>query len=131
MKNSKTSTVLWRQKQEKTIILEQLEKTPIVQVACEKTWISRATYYRWVKDDKVFAKSTREYMQRWISMMNDLAESQLLKSVKEWNMTWIIFWLKSRHTAYNSKVEITDTREKQELTNEEKKIVQNVLKKYK
>ena len=42
--------VVARQMHNKTIILEQLQKAPIVQIACEKTGISRATYYRWRKE---------------------------------------------------------------------------------
>ena len=120
-----------RQKQDKLILLDQLEKTPIIQIACEKTWIARATYYRWIKDDKIFAENAKKALQKWIAIMNDLAESQLLKSVKDWNMTGIIFWLKSRHPSYWMKVEITDVREKRELTENEKKIIKEVLKKYK
>ncbi len=33
-------------------------------------------------------------------MMNDMAESQLLRRVNEGNMTAVIFWLKSRHCDY-------------------------------
>ena len=75
MKTNKTSSIIWRQKQEKKLLLEQLEKTPIIQIVCEKTWISRATYYRWIKEDKEFAKNSRESLLKWISIMNDLAES--------------------------------------------------------
>ena len=46
-------------KKDKELILEQLRKTPIVQVACEKTGIARATYYRWRKKDKRFLEGCR------------------------------------------------------------------------
>ncbi|MDD5376631.1 MAG: phBC6A51 family helix-turn-helix protein [Candidatus Gracilibacteria bacterium] len=131
MAPKKSSIVAGRQKQEKFLMIEQLEKTPIVQIACEKTGISRATYYRWLKDDKEFCKHSREALQKGISIMNDLAESQLLRSVKDGNLTGIIFWLKSRHSSYGSRIEITAGVERGELTSEEKKIVQSVLKKYK
>ena len=34
--------------------LDELRKVPIVQVACEKTGLSRNSVYRWRKDDKEF-----------------------------------------------------------------------------
>ena len=63
-------------------------------------------------------------------MMNDLAESQLLKAVKDGNMSAIAFWLRSRHTSYSTKLEIVDIPEREELTKEQKEIVRRVLKAY-
>jgi hypothetical protein len=63
--------------------------------------------------------------------MNDVAESQLLKGMKDGNMTAIIFWLKSRHSAYGMKLEIVDTPDKDSLTKEQKETIARVLKKYK
>lgn len=101
MKNNDSSdTILSRKREEKRCLIEQLEKTPIVQVACEKVGVGRATYYRWMKDDKEFAQQAKIAHHRGILLMNDYAESQLLKSVKDGNMTAIIFWLKSRHSTY-------------------------------
>lgn len=62
--------------------------------------------------------------------MNDMAESQLLKNIKDGNMTAIIFWLKSRHSAYGNRVEITDGREREELTKDQELLIKRVLKKY-
>jgi ACT domain-containing protein len=36
---------------EKDALLEQLKKTPIIQIACEKIGLSRTTYYRWYQAD--------------------------------------------------------------------------------
>ena len=48
MNKARTSNkILKRQKKEKLLLIEQLSKYPVVQVACEKTGVSRATYYRW------------------------------------------------------------------------------------
>lgn len=54
------SSLQKRIKQEKNVLLEQLEKTPIVQIACEKSGVARSTYYRWMQSDKVFARQSRE-----------------------------------------------------------------------
>ena len=124
-------TLQSRIKREKLLLLEHLEKTPIVQIACEKSGVARSTYYRWIQKDKAFAKSARESLAKWVSIMNDLAESQLLKSVRDGNMTGIIFWLKSRHNSYGTKVEIVDAPDKEELTKEQREVIQRVLQKYK
>lgn len=120
-----------RIKQEKQVLLEHLEKTPIVQIACEKSWVGRSTYYRWMQADKVFSRQAREALSKWVAMMNDLAESQLLKAVRDGNMTAIAFWLRSRHTSYGNKLEIVDTQDREELTKEQKAVVRRVLKTYK
>ncbi len=120
-----------RIKQEKQVLLEHLEKTPIVQIACEKSWVGRSTYYRWMQADKVFSRQAREALSKWVAMMNDLAESQLLKAVRDGNMTAIAFWLRSRHASYGNKLEIVDTQDKEELTKEQKAVVRRVLKTYK
>jgi len=47
MKNKDNQiTVRDRIKVEQDLIIEQLKKTPIVQVACEKCGVGRSTYYR-------------------------------------------------------------------------------------
>ena len=58
MKNKKEeSEVKKRISSEKMLILEQLKKTPIVQIACEKVGVGRSTYYRWKKEDSKFSSS--------------------------------------------------------------------------
>lgn len=117
--------------EEKKILLEHLEKTPIVQIACEKSGVGRSTYYRWLEQDKKFARSAKQALVKWVLTMNDLAESQLLKSVRDGNMTAIIFWLKSRHLSYWNKLEIVENTDKEELTKAQKEVIRRVLKQYK
>lgn len=120
-----------RIREDKNLLLEHLEKTPIVQIACEKSGVGRSTYYRWLQSDLIFAKKAKKALQRWVFLMNDVAESQLLKGMKDGNMTAIIFWLKSRHSAYGMKLEIVDTPDKESLTKAQKETIARVLKKYK
>jgi len=125
-----TQNIISRIKTDKTLLLEHLEKTPIVQIACEKGGIGRSTYYRWLQSDPVFAKKAKKALQRWVFLMNDVAESQLLKGMKDGNMTAIIFWLKSRHSVYGNKIEIIDTPEKEALTKAQREVIRRVLKNY-
>ncbi|RJR27208.1 hypothetical protein C4561_02855 [candidate division WWE3 bacterium] len=100
-------TIQKRKKADQNLLLEQLKKTPIVQFACEKSGIGRATYYRWRKEDHSFAEMADQALQESVSLINDLAESQLLSSIRDKNMTAIIFWLKYRHKSYSNKLELS------------------------
>lgn len=101
------STIDMRQEQDKQAILENLRKIPIIQIACERTGINRSTYYRWKKLDPIFAKAADEAIKTGLSLVNDLAESQLIAAIRDQNMSGIIFWLKHRHKAYKNKIEIS------------------------
>ena len=96
-----------RQQKEKELLIEQLKKTPIVQVACEKVGIGRATYYRWKKEDQAFAEHAEFALNEGASLINDMAESQLLAAIRDKNLSAIIFWLKHHHPHYATKVEVT------------------------
>ncbi len=121
-------TIQNRQQNQKKALIEQLKKTPIVQVACEKFGIGRATYYRWRKEDHDFAKESCASIQEGVELMSDMAESQLLSAIKAGNLTAIIFWLKHRHTSYKQRVEVTSKANNQELTEEEQKLLKQALK---
>ncbi len=106
----------------KTTLIEQLKKTPVIQVACEKTGVGRATYYRWRSDDQEFAKLADDAINDGNSLVSDMAESQLMSAIRDKNMTAIIFWLKHHHPSYATKVEIlTSTKFKDEPLTEEQK----------
>ena len=90
----------------KTELLEQLRKTPIIQIACEKLGINRTTLYRWRADSKEFAKAVDEALLEGRLMVNDLAESQLIGAVKDRNITAILAWLKHNHPTYKARIEI-------------------------
>jgi hypothetical protein len=95
-----------RQETQKDVLVEELRKRPIVQSACQKIGIGRATFYRWKKEDQAFAEAVDEALETGAGMVNDMAESQLLAGIRDGNMTAIIFWLKHHHRAYTTKVEL-------------------------
>jgi len=118
-----------KSQQDKQVLLSQLRKTPVVQVACEKTNIGRASYYRWRKDDPDFAKLADEALSEGSSLVNDMAESQLVSAIKDKNITAIIFWLKHHHPTYATKVEVTAKLKHDEaLTPEQEELVMKALK---
>ena len=91
-----------RQEKQKQEVLDLLRKTPIVQIVCERTGVSRATFYRWKEKDKVFAKQADESLTQGSNLINDLAESHLISRIKEQDLTAIIFWLKNHHSQYRN-----------------------------
>ncbi len=91
-------------RKQKLDFLEHLAKSSIVQLACERSGIGRSTYYDWRKKDKNFAQKADKAIIAGSLLVNDIAESQLLRAIQNGNMTGIIFWLKNHHHSYNDKV---------------------------
>lgn len=106
---------------------EELRKIPIVQVACEKTGLSRNSIYRWKKDDKEFSEKMDRAMIDGVAFVNDMSESQLLTMIKEKNWSAISFWLRHRNNNYKDKIEITTKEDNEELTPEQEKVVREAL----
>lgn len=127
MKNNKAVDA--RISTNKEQVIEKLKQLPIVQVVCEKTGISRATYYRWRNDDPKFTKLADMALREGRLLINDIAESQLLTAIKDQNMTAIIFWLKYNHPSYTTRVEITAKTKivDEKLTPEQQETLKNAL----
>ena len=111
-------------------VIDQLKFNPIIQIACQKSGVSRATFYRWRSEDEEFKKQTETAIQDGVLLINDLAESQLLAAIKEQNLTAIIFWLKNHHGDYADKIQVNTDRGTIDtnLTPEEEKLVKKALK---
>lgn len=87
-------------KQDKIKIIEELRKVPIILVVCQKVGISRATIYRWMKEDSVFEKEVETAKHEGTQGINDLAESKLISNIQKGDNTAIIYWLKFNHPKY-------------------------------
>ena len=111
----------------KAMVVEQLNKTPIVQVVCEKLNLSRATFYLWKQNDKEFAKKVDEAILAGRSLVNDLAESQLISAIKDKNLPAITYWLRHHHGDYAEKIQIKHTIEDESLTPEQEALVREAL----
>lgn len=114
----------------KELLIEQLKKTPIIQVACEKTSVGRATFYRWKNCDIEFSQKAEDALAEGSSLVSDIAESQLMSAIKDKNLTAIIFWLKHHHPAYATKVEVNARlrADNEALTPEQEALVTRALK---
>lgn len=79
--------------QRKKAVLEALEKSlGIVTTACRSVEIDRSTFYRWLKEDKEFAKAVIDIED----VALDFAESQLHKQIKDGIPASTIFYLKTK-----------------------------------
>lgn len=108
---------------------EELRKVPIVQVACEKTGLSRNSVYRWKKEDSEFSKNMDQAISDGVAFVNDMSESQLLTMIKEKNWSAISFWLRHRNDNYKNKIDISGSIETiNELSIEQKELVNQALK---
>ena len=90
----------------KALFIEQLSKTPIIQVICEKAGISRPTFYRWKEKDQKFAEAADRALEEGRGLINDFAESQLINAIKDGNMGAVTYWLNHNHQNYSNKLEI-------------------------
>lgn len=87
--------------------LKNLETVLTVKAACEKTGIARQTVYRWMRDDKQFAKDSKEAVKNCILDVNDDCESRILTKIKSDDMQAIKFWLRFHHGDYKQSYVIT------------------------
>jgi ACT domain-containing protein len=119
-----------RKAREQASLLEQLRKVPIVQIACEKVGIGRATYYRWKKEDEEFGKMADEALAEGAQLVSDMAESQLLTAIRDGNLGAVMYWLKHRNPHYNNKLEVTARLKNMddELTPEQEAAITEALK---
>ena len=126
---SKYKKVAIKQKKQKELFIDQLKKTPIIQLACEKLDIGRTSYYRWYANDKKFAKECDKAVAEGQSVINDWAESQLINAIKDCNLGAIKFWLQSHHDSYKNKMELSGTIKTacEELTKEQEALVKRAL----
>ncbi len=90
----KKTKVLWSK------ILEELERTPIIQVVCEKFGISRQTFYRWMNENEDSFNDVNKALGFGIGLVNDVAESNVLAGIKNKDAGYTKYWLSHRHSAY-------------------------------
>lgn len=99
----------------KSAVLKQLKITPVIEIACKKAGIGRSTYYKWRKENENFRRQSDIALKNGRHFINDLAESMLIKTIKDGHLTAIIFWLKNHHPEYSEKKIFLSSEDKKEL----------------
>ena len=64
----------------------------IVTASCKKANVSRTTFYKWLKEDEAFAQKIQEIDE----VQGDFVENQLLKAIKEGDVSAIIYYCKTK-----------------------------------
>jgi ACT domain-containing protein len=83
-------------KKQKELLLGHLRTVPIINLACAKIGISRATFYRWCEESEDFKTDIENAKIDGIENINDLSESQLVALLKEKKFQAVAFWLRNR-----------------------------------
>ena len=97
-------TLAAKAKADKEALLAQLAKYPIVETACARVGVGRSTYYDWRQRDRKFRELADKALSGGKSLINDMAESMLIKNIQDGSNTSIIFWLKNHHGDYSDRV---------------------------
>ena len=118
-----------RIKKQKEDLVEQLKKNPVIQIACEKLDIGRATHYRWYADDEEYARGVDSAIAEGVTFVAEFAESQLLNAVRNGDPWAVSMVLKAMHPRYKNKVEFTGTinHTNRELTAEDEELLKESL----
>ncbi len=116
-----------RQGNEKRLLIQKLKEMPIIQVACHKAGVARATFYRWKHEDLAFSKACDEAMREGVEFVNDLSESQVVTLIKKERMPAITLWLKNHHPTYGAKVRTAPQQREVNLTPEQEAVVRRAL----
>ncbi len=88
----------------KKSLVAQLRRTPIVQAACERLGIGRSTYYKWRSEDRIFARSADHSLEAGRFLVNDMAESQLIRMIQAGSLGAIVYWLKHNNPRYANRI---------------------------
>ena len=118
-----------RQRKIKKALLEQLKRTPTIDLACEKCGIARATVYRWIKNSKKFASEIDNSLAEGRVFISSVAESQIFSLIRDKKFEAIRFWLTKNEPRYSDKLEIKGhiTHTSETLTAEQEKLLQKAL----
>ncbi len=109
-------------------VIKCLKKNSIIQIACQQADISRATYYRWRDEDKNFKKETDQAKKEGFEVINDLAETGLIKAIKDGNVTAIFYRLNHCHPDYSDKrLYLSNSDQKQLIDDISTSNIKNIL----
>ena len=121
-----------KKNKQKQALLDQLKRTPTVELSCNKCSVSRATYYRWRKESKKFANQADEAIVEGRLFISSIAESQIFSLIRDRKFEAIRFWLANNEPRYSNKLEIkghlTTINAVDALTPEQKKLLRKSLK---
>ena len=127
--NKRDKTIQLRVERQKALMVENLERTPIIQALCEKVGITPATHYRWYKEDSEYAKKVDDALRGGKELVSDVAESKIITAIKEGNIQAATFWLRNHRDDYRPHLEISGEMRhvREELTEQETELLCEAL----
>lgn len=96
------ATISKRQKMQRELLLLELKKNSVMTVACQKSGVPRSTVYRWMKEDLEFMVAVEEASSEGREVINDMAESVIIKKIREESLPASKYWLSHNHNRYHS-----------------------------
>lgn len=93
-------TISKRQKLQREILLAELRKNSVMTVACQKAGASRSTVYRWMKDNPTLTEAIEGARSEGRDIINDMAESVVIKKVREESLPAAKYWLSHNNERY-------------------------------
>lgn len=81
-------------------IIEELESVPVVLSICAKLGVSRATFYRWRKEDEEFMAQITDAEKKGRESIGELAESKLIQRIEKGERWAVKYWLENNHSKY-------------------------------
>lgn len=123
-------TIKAKIKKQKELLLEQLRTIPIVEIACKRTGVSRATFYRWREEDEGFKTDVENSKVDGVENINDMSEAQLIGMIKEKKFQATGLWLKHNHQRFMSedKINLAQRQRKAvELDSNKKELLKEAL----
>lgn len=118
----KSKTIVKRQQKDKEAVIENLKRMPIIEIACNKSGVSRATYYRWKEQDLAFSQAVDKAQEEGEALIRDVAVSKIIKGINDDNLTAAMYWLNHRDPRFSNKVEISTTTKPQEALSKEQEV---------
>ena len=127
---AKAHTIKVRQDKVRKILLEQLRRLPIRELAYEKVGVSRMTCSRWRKTSKKFSREMDAAIDEGREFINGLAESQVINLIRQGKLEAARLWLKHNSPRYTNRLELSGTvnTKDEPLTDTQKKLVRQALK---
>jgi len=109
-------------------IIDALTNNPIVSLVCKQVGISRATYYKYLAEDRPFSYAAERAANSGKLLVNDLAKSNIIQLIRDRDPQMTIFWLKHNDRDYIDKKFLEITKNKDlEMTPEEREEIADAL----
>lgn len=83
--------------------IQMIAEMPFVNQACKKAGISRATFYRWKKDNPEFREGVNKALKEGRENIAEIAEVMLMKKVRDGDINAIKFTLAHNTNRYKTK----------------------------